>query len=439
MAITGLRHTENFATNERPENWREGILLQYPNGDTPLLALTSQMRTEHTDDPKYHWWEKQLDNRELTISADLSSDGTTLTMTSGAKSVVKNTLLKNLTTGEIVKVTANPTADTALTVERGYADTTATAITVASGDPKFLVIGTAFEEGSDAPKGQGYDPSERWNYTQIFRRTLEITRTAAATRLRTKPAVQEAKRECLEYIGIDMERAFWFSKASLTYVDSKPCRTMDGVYEQIANNAASNIFDFGSTGADYEDLEDMMKQIFKYGSKEKICFCGDTLLLTIQRILRTVKNLVWNIDAGAKEYGMDVVKLKSPFGTIVFKTCPLFNNSANLNSWGFVLDMDKVSYVVFDKDDLRYQPKLQDNGLDGEKSGYLAECSIKVAQAENHAVIKNLKAVKAGSGEETVAVSSISGKVNIGTVDKITEVTELKTVTGVVKTQEQQA
>lgn len=429
MAITGLRHTENFATNERPENWREGILLQYPNGDTPLLALTSQMRTEKTDDPRYHWWEKSLDSRELTITADLSSSGTTLTLASGAKTVVKNTLLKNLTTGEIVKVTADPSADTSISVSRGYADTTATAITVATGDPKFLVIGTAFEEGSDAPKGQGYDPYERSNYTQIFRRTLEITRTAAATRLRTKPAVQEAKRECLEYIGIDMERAFWFSKKSLVMVDGKPCRTMDGVYEQIANNAASNIFDYSSAGASYEDLEDMMKQVFKHGSKEKVCFCGDTLLLTIQRILRSVKNLVWNIDAGAKEYGMDVVKLKSPFGSIVFKTCPLFNNSANLNSWGFILDMDKVSYVVFDKDDLRYQPKLQENGLDGEKSGYLAECSIKVAQAENHAIIKGLTQVKAAPAE---SVEISNAKINIGTVDAITE------ITGVVKTKEQQ-
>ena len=436
MAITGLRHTENFATNERPENWREGILLQYPNGDTPLLALTSQMRTEHTDDPCYHWWEKNLDNRELTISADLSADATSLTMTSGAKTVVKNTLLKNITTGEIVKVTADPSADTSLAVSRGYAGTTATAITVATGDPKFLVIGTAFEEGSDAPTGQGYDPFERNNYTQIFRRTLEITRTAAATRLRTKPAVQEAKRECLEYIGIDMERAFWFSKKSLTTVNGKPCRTMDGVYEQIANNAASNIFDYSASGASYEDLEDMMKQVFKHGSQEKVCFCGDTLLLTLQRILRSVKNLVWNIDAGAKEYGMDVVRLKSPFGTIVFKTCPLFNNTSTLNSWGFILDMDKVSYVVFDKDDLRYQPKLQDNGLDGEKSGYLAECSIKVAQAENHAIIKGLTQAKAEPAE---SVEITNAKLNIGTVDKITEVTELKTVTGVVKTQEQQA
>ena len=406
MSIAGLRHTENFGENVRPENWREGILLQYPNGEWPLLALTSQMKTEKTDDPAYHWFEKALDPRRLELGANLDGSSTSLTLKAGAKSVVKNTLLKNLKTGEIMKVTADPTTDTALTVERGFASTSKTAITIASQDPFLLVIGVAFEEGSEAPTGQGYDPTERNNYTQIFRRTLEITRTAAATRLRTGDAVKEAKRECLEYISVDMERAFWFSEKSLTYVNNKPCRTMSGVYQQIKTYAPQNIFD-ASTEADgvsYEWLEDVFRKLFRFGSKEKVGFCGDNFLLTIQRILRNVKNTVWSISADAKEYGMDVTKLRTPFGTLVLKTCPLFSNiptttvgsatAYGLDSWCFVMDMTKVSYVVFDKDDLRYQQKLQDNGLDGEKSGYLAEVSIKVAQAENHGIIMNLAKAK---------------------------------------------
>ena len=33
-------------------------------------------------------------------------------------------------------------------------------------------------------------------------------------------------------------------------------------------------------------------------------------------------------------------------------------------------------------------------GLDGEKSGYIAECSIKLEQLENHGLIKNLAIAK---------------------------------------------
>lgn len=61
MSITGLRTTENFSPSEvRPKNWREGILLQYPNGAFPLFALTSQMRKESTDDPEFNWFENAL-------------------------------------------------------------------------------------------------------------------------------------------------------------------------------------------------------------------------------------------------------------------------------------------------------------------------------------------------------------------------------------------
>ena len=48
------------------------------------------------------------------------------------------------------------------------------AFTGAGVNPNLLCIGSAFEEGSLAPTGVNYDPTERYNYTQIFRRTLEI-------------------------------------------------------------------------------------------------------------------------------------------------------------------------------------------------------------------------------------------------------------------------
>lgn len=54
MAINGLRTTANFVTDQRPKNWRETILLLYPNGKAPLTALTSLMKSEKTDDPEFN-------------------------------------------------------------------------------------------------------------------------------------------------------------------------------------------------------------------------------------------------------------------------------------------------------------------------------------------------------------------------------------------------
>lgn len=400
MAITGLRTTANFGADVRPKNWREGIILQYPNGEFPLFALTSQMKKESTNDPEFNWFEKRLDARRLYSEAGVGDTSTTtVAVRDGAKSVVAKTMLYVEATGEILIVTADPTSDTSLTVARGYAGTTAKNIPAKA---NILVIGTSFEEGSLAPTGQAYDPFKRYNYTQIFRRTLEMTGTAQKTKLRTGDEEKEAKREALEYISIDIERSMWFSNRSEDTFEGKPRRTMGGIMSQLPE---ANIFDASKEahpdGVSFSDLESWIKDLFKYGSSEKMVFCGDLALLTLQRIIRNSAESTWTWTPQTKEYGMNVTRLVTPFGTLVFKTCPLFSQSASsdlsgdapvygFDSYAFVLDMARVKYVYMEGRDLHYEADLTETGRDGKKSGYLAECSIKIEQLENHGLIKNL-------------------------------------------------
>lgn len=403
MAITGLRTTENFSPAEvRPKDWREGILLQYPNGEFPLFALTSKMKKESVTDPEFNWFEKRLDARRLQVNGAVASTSTkAVTVAKDAKVVVKGTLLYNEATKEILQVEADPTTDTSLTLTRGVAGSTAVNI----GDKnQLLVIGTAFEEGSLPPTGQAYDPFKRYNYTQIFRRTLEMTGTAKETELRTGDALKEAKREALEYISIDIERSFWFGKRFQDTFNGKPRRFMGGILDQLP---AENIFDASKKtgGVSYDDLESWMKDLFKYGSSEKMVFCGDLALLTIQKIIRQSEGSTWRWEPSTKEYGMTVSRLTTPFGTLVFKTCPLFSQSTSsgldtdspvygFDSYAFVLDMAHVKYVYLRNRDLKYEPNLTEVGMDGEKSGYIAECSIKIEQLEDHGLIKNLAKAK---------------------------------------------
>ena len=401
MAIVGLRHTDNFSPAEvRPKDWREGILLQYPNGEFPLFALTSQMKKESVTDPEFNWFEKRLDARRLNVAAQVDTAAKSITVTKDAKVVVAKSLLYVEATKEILFVDADPTSDTALTVTRGAAGTVAATIPA---NAKLLVIGTAFEEASLPPTGQAYDPFRRYNYTQIFRRTLEISGTAKETELRTGDALKEAKREALEYISIDIERSFWFGNRYQDTYQGKPRRFMGGVLSQLSD---SNIFDASKSedGVSFDDLEAYMKDLFKYGSSEKMVFSGDLALLTVQRIIRQEPGCTWSFTPQTKEYGMNVSRLVTPFGTLVWKTCPLFSQSTSdltgdkpsygFDSYAFVLDMARVKYVYLQNRDLKYQANLTETGLDGEKSGYICECSIKIEQLENHGLIKNLAKAK---------------------------------------------
>ena len=72
MAVAGLRGTGDWATDERPKNFREMILWRNPNGMAPLTALLSKMKTESTDDPEFAWYEEELNALRLTDGVDSS-------------------------------------------------------------------------------------------------------------------------------------------------------------------------------------------------------------------------------------------------------------------------------------------------------------------------------------------------------------------------------
>lgn len=400
MPIQGLRDTSNFATNERPENWRQMLLYLYPNGKLPLTALTSAMKESSTDDPVFHWWEKALDDRRLALhatSGDLaaSAAGTVETITlaagSNAMTFVANDILLVEETDEQLRVYSDPTSNTSIVVVRGANGTTPAAVD-ANGvgiNPNILCIGSAFEEGSLAPTGVNYDPTERYNYTQIFRRTLEITRTASKTRLRTVPAVKEARRECLEYIGVDMERAFWLGVRSSSTRNGKPVRTTAGIYNQMS---AGNIVAMTGGVVDMDTLETNLEIIFREGSSEKMVYAGNKMLSALGQVVR--KNSQYNISSGEKEYGMKVTRLTTPFGDLVFKTHPLFTQVTGgtttgsayygMNTWAFILDMAEIEYRYLKESDLQYQGDLAAVGQDALKSGYIAECGIELHHPSVH-------------------------------------------------------
>jgi len=48
----GMRGTGSWAGDQRPYNWRQGILYLYPNGSAPLTAILSMLGEEKVDDPQ---------------------------------------------------------------------------------------------------------------------------------------------------------------------------------------------------------------------------------------------------------------------------------------------------------------------------------------------------------------------------------------------------
>jgi len=136
-----------------------------------------------------------------------------------------------------------------------------------------------------------------------------------------------------------------------------------------------------------------MSGIFRYGSSEKLAFTGNQGALAVQRMVR--RNSSYQFLQGQKEFGMNVSRMTSPFGDLVIKTHPLFNEISSgtdynaLDSWMLVIDADELVYRPLD--DTTYQKQLQDNGLDSVQSGYLTESGLEVHHPLAHYLIKGLK------------------------------------------------
>ena len=402
MAIQGLRTTANFVANARAENWRQGISLLYINGQAPLTALTSLMKEKSTNDPHYHWFEKSQQTGRVQITANLNNTDlvTSMLVTSGALAYKTGDLLMVEHTNEIVAVRSDPVSDTALDVARAFAGSTVTALTVASANPFAVHIGSAYEEGSNAPVGIAFDPTEQFNYTQIFRDTHEITGTAAQTDLRTGDDWKEQKRETLEKHSLGMEKAFWFGKRSLGAKNGKPLRTTGGIIQALA---AGNKHTY-STAVDMSDFEEDLYLMFRYGSNEKMGFCGNRALLTMNQLIRRTGGVSYNMSKGEKEYGMNVTRFVCPFGTLVLKTHPLFNlmgsvvgSYSAMDASIVALDMEQVSYRYMQGRDTKYETDLQLKGADAKKNGYITECGLALGHVASHYAIFGLTAAAAES------------------------------------------
>lgn len=394
----GLRGSRSYDSNAIPKNWREGILRLYPNGGISgavLTALTAVLDAEQTSDPEYNWWERPIPVREV-FTAGGTAAVTTLAVSSAAGGVgdpgkmFRKGYILQVTgtggTGEKLLVTADQTAGTSVAVQRAFGETAAAIIPA---DATLRVVGNANEEGGPVGTPVSIDPTKQFNYTQIFRTPLHITRTAKKTRLRTEDAIVQAQIEALENQAQDMEYAFIFGeRLETTGSLGQPLRTTRGVVPWIKTLAPGNVTTVGGAGTMNEDaLLAALEPIYRFGSTEKLWLCGSTALMALTGIAKT--GSVINLEAGDDVYGIRLRHFVTALGDGYLRMHPLFNLYADWRSLVLILDLPHISYRYID--DLMYLEHRQAPGDDALKNEFLAECGLELHHAQTHGLIQNLK------------------------------------------------
>lgn len=394
MAIAGLRGTGDFGTDERPKNFRETILRFNPNGTAPLYALTSKAKKRTTDDPEYSWWAEGNTLIRLQVNGALSSaeglvtvdtvdpTSTTLGANYGTATNLKNGDLllvepssDNATFDHELIEVDNVISDTQFTARRGAGGTTAASI---ANDAWLTVIGSAYAEGTAAPRPTSRNPIKFNNYTQIFKDTYEITGTLDETKLRTGEAWGEDKKRKANKHSQDIEMAMlWGRKAETTGDNGKPKRFMSGLRGFIP---ASNTTVFGSavTAATFASA---LAPIFDFDTgagDTRIAFAGNEAIMQLSTVFNAATNVHINTTESVKVYGMNFMKFILPMGTVLLKSHPLMSRHGLYKKSMFVIDFDAIKYVAMKNRDTKPHDDVQAKDEDVRRGFFMTECGMEV-------------------------------------------------------------
>ena len=411
----GMRGTGDWVANQRPLNWRQQILKLYPNGMAPLTAILSMMGGSKVDDPQFNWWTQVQATIQGAVAGVFTIADLSVAYTAAPAAVAGDILYVQVTTalansirsghqillrddsdysvdvnGKIIDVTRGGVMSV-LAVRLLEADDNSLFGNDLSDCDNFKIIGNINPEGGEMPDAVKQNPSRVYNYTQIFRTPLSITRTARKTALRTPNDYQKAKAEALEMHSWEMEMAFLFGIRTENIGDNgKPERTTAGVIQFINMLAPGNVNDY-RLNANYAGLawavggENWLKErlelMFRYGAESKLCLCGSGFLLGIDALAQASGQI--NIQPGQKTYGMQIREWLTPFGSIYMKTHPLFSFDATTRNMGIILEPKELGYRYIDDTSFygENSSKSHPEGygqrrIDGTNEEYLTECGL---------------------------------------------------------------
>lgn len=320
FAVRGIFASDSGIIGDPIGDFASALLTEMPTGSAPLLALSSGMPSRAATDVVINWFEENhISGNTTTSQANASTTNTTMNLTDASTYPV-GVILLNQTTGEMWYVTA--VNANVLTVIRGFAGTTS--VNVGNGDV-IQRIGTAQEEGSSAPIAVTNLGAPLFNYCQIFRNTWNTTGTAKAVDYHTGSQVAKTQRDAALFHSEDIERAMWFGRRSLGVKNNLPFRTMNGIDALITTNITAA----GGT-TNWTQLDAFLQTIFSRNIKgkpnERIAFTGNGGLSVINQIARL--NSTTYIEPGQTDFGINVNRWITPFGTISLMTHPLFTENA---------------------------------------------------------------------------------------------------------------
>lgn len=394
-AVAGLRGTGDWATDERPKNFRELILWRNRRGTAPILALSSKANKEAVTDPEFSWWDEPVAILRLQVnkSGDYGTTETLITVDSGdpdatnpdrvwgtAKHLVPGDLLLVEKSTETVAfdneilIVDEVISDTQFTVVRGASGTTAAAIV----DNAYLLhIGSVMGEGRGAPLAVSRNPVKYYNLAQIWKTSYEITGTGEVTETRTGDPVRNDKKRRMWDHARKIEMSILFGKRyeDTDPVSGKPRRFTNGIRNQLPSNRVT-IF---SSAVTTNSFLDAAYPVFDYetdAGDERMVFCGNGALNELNKIVAASGDMQWG--PKVTQWGLNLKTLELPQGTLFLRTHPIFNQHSQLQYSALMIDFSALRWRHTKGRDTKFMDNIQNKDEDLRRGQWFTEGGVEL-------------------------------------------------------------
>ena len=423
--FSGLRASNDYSSDNTPENWRELIMRQYPNGKALLTGFTTHLKKEETNFPTFNWLTKAFQAKEVAVTGiytDAILDTALNAGNSAAGTILNVKMAEDATTHfrpghQILLRDANyPLVDINARVIAVNPNGVSSFLQVslleaddAVGDGATYgllscdvaqLVGDVNPEAGEMPEAISYEPVDQFNYTQIVRTPVKMSRTAMKSKFRFGEAYKEAKMDALEDHGEALERIFLFGVRSAGIGSNNlPMKTTGGMIPYIRDNASANVADFRydtttaysgkswtEKGKDF--LMNQLKLAFENGDGQKACYAGSGALLGFNYLAEIYSHL--NVVPGQTKWGMRYNTVICPWGELEIVQHPLLSASSVNNSTLLIFDTSLMKYRYLSDTFFKKSIPLEQAthaAIDGIEEEWITEAGLEMSFANECAVL----------------------------------------------------
>lgn len=416
-----MRGTGSFTAQERPTNFLEKILREYPEGPAPLMMILGMLKSRSVDDPKYNIFEQGLPDQVHVLASTAAYAGEaaaahrTWVLSTAPGSPYNNYtaptrffksghLVQVTSTGEVVYVEAVVDGTTIRVVRdvgssSTYGANDALASDLSGGSQEITIIGSAHEEGADTPSAIMYSPHEKWNYIETFRTSLSLTDDAAQTYYRTGDINSNSKFDCAMQHSMEMEKAFIWGRreridqlAPVTIGDGEAMRTTGGIKFWIDLEAPTHYLDGANdlstaNTLTRDELLTFLEPIYTVpgGSMNKVGLCGSTFLGVMTKYAEELGQIF--LEPRDKTYGLQIKNLVHAWGDLKLVNHPLMSEHPSWRGACIIVDTRNIMYTYLTGRDTRFLRERQGNGEDRVTHEFMTKCGLDLRHARTHGYI----------------------------------------------------